>query len=140
MAFLLADSSGVTGFRREELRSVYAVIYTRPGFQNPADTMRQFGPGTPTTDFRGLTIYASPNQNQFHFSVYAQPGTPFSYRVFVPTTGKIFNIDNVSHTFSEAEGSCKCQYVAEKRFTVNGQLQVQPIGDGKNNPVVVLPR
>ena len=133
-----ADSLGGSGFQKEELKSVYVVIYSKPQFSGVTDTMRQTGPFASSSS--ELNIYVSPQPNShFTFSLYAMRNTPWSYRVFVPVTGKTFDIDNFSDIYTGDGGSCNCQYTSGKRFTVNGQPQVQPIRDG-NNPVVILPR
>lgn len=140
---LFPDSTGGTGFRRAELRSVYVVTYGRPGFQGTADTSRQATPGTPASTSLPLSIYPSPTSpiGRMTFSLYAQPGSPFSYRIFVPAAGRVYAIDDVSHVFEENKGGCTCRIVQEKRFTVDGKPEVQLREQATTGlPVTVLVR
>lgn len=129
------DSVRGTGFSRVELRTVYLIFYNQPGFRGTTDTMRQL-PGGQIAMGQDATYYLNlyPKNTtpaMTFFSVYAQPGTPFSYRIVVPATGRVYEIDHVSETYTDPERGCSCRYVKEKLFTLDGQPQVQPINSDK---------
>ena len=124
------DSLSSTGFQRTELRSVYLVRYNQAGFQGLPDTLRQLPSGLPATGDSALyylSLYPEPATGTLLLPVYAQPGIPLSFRVVMPATGRVYELDKITRTYEDPTSGCHCRYVREKQFVLDGQPRVQKI-------------
>jgi hypothetical protein len=119
------------GFRKQEVRTAYAVIYANSDLTKPLDTLRQSLPGTPASPSgQVLTLYNTPpNSLLLYVGKVVHGQTPWpGYRIVVPASQSVFEIRDTDLLLKERPGACRAVYLQQIRFTLNGQqVELPPV-------------